>query len=274
MIEKIISCGRPGAELAALDASMKLGIAFGGWIPKGTAPEVATGADRYNRVEMATAKQTEADRMNIRKSDATLILSHGKLPIDAQNIAATTRRYSTPLLHIDLDQTSGFNAAAMINEWVMDNTISILHVSGPMEKKDKRIYQATLDILQAVYFLNLTETSMNLSMDSADLLGNLPGGQSPPENVETAIDIIIDAMPLKDRTQMANMREEEIAALQLTLGLYIKGKLDRWSGHAAFMQSCAAAAKREKMDPSNMSMVLIKMVWKKLRVTHRLRVVK
>ena len=35
MLEKIISGGQTGADQAALDAAIKLGIPHGGWIPKG-----------------------------------------------------------------------------------------------------------------------------------------------------------------------------------------------------------------------------------------------
>ena len=69
-------------------------------------------------------------------------------------------------------------------------------------------------------------------------------------------------------------KAEEIAPLQLTLGLYIKKKLDMWSREPALYNSCVAAAEREKLDKSNLPMVLIRMMWKKLKDTHRLRVVK
>ncbi len=274
MLEKIISCGRPGAEQAALDAAVKLGIAFGGWLPKGSNPMFVQGSDKYNRIEMATAQQIEANKSNIRKSDGTLLLSHGVQGFDTQKIAAAVRRYSTPLLQIDLNQVNAFNAAAMINDWIMDNAVSILHVSGPSQKEDRRIYHATHDLLQAVYFLNLTEASVSLSMDSKKQDTERSGGDPLPGSVDDAVDRIIEAMSLKDRAQLANFRAEEIAALQLTLGLYIKAKLDHWSGRTAFDHSCEAAAEKEKIDKSNLSMVLIKLIWKKLRDTHRLRVVK
>ncbi len=274
MLEKIISCGRPGAEQAALDAAIKLGIAFGGWLPQGSDPMFAPESDKYNRTELASAQQTEANKTNIRKSDGTLLLSHGVLGFDSHEIEISARRYSNPLLQIDLNQVNAFNGAASINDWIMENAINVLHVSGPSQMEDKRIYQATHDILQAVYFLNLTEASVSLSMDSKDQVNAQPDKEQPPDNVDAAVDAIIKAMSLKDRTQLANFRAEEIAALQLTLGLYIKAKLDRWSGRAAFDSSCKVAANEEKMDKSNMPMVLIKLIWKKLRATHRLRVVK
>jgi len=274
MLEKIISCGRPGAEQAALDAAVKLGIAFGGWVPKGSDPKFAPESDKYNRTETVSAQQIEANKTNIRKSDGTLLLSHGVLGFDTHEIEHAVRRYSAPLLQIDLNQVNAFNAAAMINDWIMENGVSVLHVSGPSQMEDQRIYQATHDIIQAVYFLNLTETSVNLSMESNIQAYAQTQKEQLPDSVDAAVDLIIDAMSLKDRTQLANFRAEEIAALQLTLGLYIKAKLDLWSGRSAFDYACEVAAKQEKMDKTNMTMVLIKLIWKKLRQTHRLRIVK
>ena len=34
MIKKIVSGGQTGADSAALDAAIKLGVAHGGWVPK------------------------------------------------------------------------------------------------------------------------------------------------------------------------------------------------------------------------------------------------
>jgi hypothetical protein len=274
MIEKIISSGIPGAEQAALDASIKLGIAYGGWIPKEGHGTVAPVADKYNLIEMPTANQTEILKKNIRESDGTLILSHGTLSSKEENAANSTRRYSTPLLHVDLNSTGAFNAASLINDWIIENDLTILHVTGPSENEDEKIYPAALDILQAVYFLNLTETSMNQPMGTQNMLTQPLIAEPPPKTAESVVDIIISEMHLKDRTLLANLREEEIAPLQLTLGLYIKKKLDIWLKDETLSHSCMQAAKKKNMDTSNMPMVIIKLMWKKLRDTHRLRVVK
>ncbi len=274
MIEKIISGGRPGAEQAALDASIKLGMSYGGWIPKEASRHGGMDADRYNLIEMPTTNRTETFKKNIRESDGTLMLSHGILSSNVKNSTRTIQRYSTPLLHVDLNSTSAFNAASLINDWIIDNDLNILHVTGPSEKEDHKIYPATLDILQAVYFLNLTETSMNQPMGAQELLAQPLKTALPPKTAAAAVDIIINEMHLKDRTLMANLREEEIAPLQLTLGLYIKKKLDIWSQDTTLYHSCVAAAETENLDKSNLPMVFIKMMWKKLRDTHRLRVVK
>lgn len=274
MIEKIISGARPGAELAALDASIKLGIGYGGWIPKGRSSNVSVSPNKYGLVEMTTSNQTETFKRNIRESDGTLILSHGASSADLANTTRIIQRFSAPLLHVDLNLTGAFNAATLINDWIVCNDLHILHVTGLSQNKPDKLYPATLDILQAVYFLNLTETGMQQPMGAHELLFRPLKPELSPKTAEAAVDIIINEMQLKDRILMANLREEEIAPLQFTLGLYIKRKLDLWSQDATLGLSCAAAAEKENLDPSNLPMVFIKMMWKKLKRTHRLRVVK
>lgn len=274
MLEKIISGGLPGAERAALDTAVKLGIGYGGWVPKAGIDPVNRHADTYNLVEMSTTHRMETFKKNIREAEGTLVLSHGTLSSYVRNTLKTVQRYSTPLLHADLDSTHAFNAASMVNDWLMDNDIGILHVTGPTDSEDPNIYRATLDILQAVYFLNLTENSMDPSIGATELPAQDSKKMAPPKTAEAAVDIIINDMHLKDRALMANLKAEEIAPLQLTLGLYIKKKLDEWSRDPALYHSCVAAAEKEKLDKSNLPMVLIKMMWKKLKDTHRLRVVK
>ena len=274
MIEKIISGGRSGAEIAALDAAIKLGTAHGGWIPKDGAGPGGINADKYNLTEMPTTNRIETFKKNIRESDGSLMLSHGTLSSHVKSTKKTILRYSTPLLQVDLNNTNAFNAASLINDWIVDNDLNVLHVTGPSENEDDKIYPATLDILQAVYFLNLTESSMNQSIGVQDLLAQPLNTVVPPETIEAAVDIIINEMHLKDRALMANLKKEELPPLQLTLGLYIQKKLDIWFQDTTLYQACVTAAEKENLDKSNLPMVLIKLMWKKLKDTHRLRVVK
>ena len=48
MIEKIISGGQTGADRAALDVAIELGIPHGGWIPKGRKTEDGRLPDQYH----------------------------------------------------------------------------------------------------------------------------------------------------------------------------------------------------------------------------------
>jgi ribosomal protein L33 len=49
MLKKIISGGQTGADQAALDVAINLGIPHGGWIPKGRKTEKGTLLNTYCR---------------------------------------------------------------------------------------------------------------------------------------------------------------------------------------------------------------------------------
>ena len=52
MIEKIISGAQTGADRAALDAAIELGIPHGGWVPKGRLAEDGVIPPRYQLKEI------------------------------------------------------------------------------------------------------------------------------------------------------------------------------------------------------------------------------
>ncbi len=81
-------------------------------------------------------------------------------------------------------------------------------------------------------------------------------------------------MSLKDRTALANMAEDKLQFLQLTLGLYIKNKLDEWAVNEELMKSFMGLSKGENLSKADASTVILKELWKRLRATHKLRAVK
>ena len=274
MIEKVISGGQTGASRAALDAAMKLGIAHGGWVLNGKMTEDGPLPDKYDLKEMPDQNHSEKTKKNIKEACGTLILSHGKYSEQFDFIKKISERFSKPVLDINLRQTIAFNAATLINDWIVDNDIRVLNVAGPRDEQDPKIYQATLDIIQAVFFLNLTETNMSNPIHAHGAPGNESGPAPSPKTVAGAVDLILNDLSLKNRSTMANLREEELPSLQLTLGLYIKRQLDKWPRNEEFSASCVAASREEGMDESSLTIVIIKKLWKKLRKTHRLRIVK
>jgi len=77
MLSKIISGGQTGADQAALDAAIALGILHGGWIPKGRLTEAGPLPDKYALTEMPTKDYLARTRQNVLDSDGTVIFSHG-----------------------------------------------------------------------------------------------------------------------------------------------------------------------------------------------------
>src|SRR5947209_12411896 len=74
---KIVSGGQTGVDRAALDVALELGLPCGGWCPKGRLAEDGVVPDRYPLDEAPTASYPERTRLNVRDSDATLVLSWG-----------------------------------------------------------------------------------------------------------------------------------------------------------------------------------------------------
>ena len=270
MIEKIISDGQTGTDQASLDAAIKIGIPHSGWIPKGRLTEDGPLPDKYDLIEMPTASYPERTKKNISESDGTLILSHGRLTGGSEYTRKWTKKYDKPLLHTDLSSVTSFVATVQINNWIVDYDIKIMNVAGPRASKDSKIYQSTLDIIESALFLCFSENNF---MYKARKWDDEEHSLDLPQTVDEAAEDIIAGMDLRDRTILASLSEEDIMPLQLTLGLYIDQQLQVWSINESLKESCLQVCREEGLDESNLSMVIIKRVWERLKGTHRLRIV-
>ena len=185
MIKKIISGGQTGADQAGLDAAIKLDIPHGGWIPKGRLTENSPLPDKYQLDEMPTISYIDRTEQNVVDSDGTLIVSHGKLTGGSKLTRELAMENGQTWLHIDLNRTSQFDAAVKINTWVSDKHIEVLNVAGPRASKDFDIYQAVLDILVSVCYLDLTGDNVSDVIEVA------------PQTVSEVVDQIISDLPLR-----------------------------------------------------------------------------
>ncbi len=148
MVKKIISGGQTGADRAALDVAIKLGVLHGGWIPKGRLTENGMLDDRYHLKEMETANYNKRTEQNVIDSDGTLIISHGKLTGGSEYTRDMALEHGRPWLHIDLNKTTPSQAARRIKHWLAEHEIDVLNVAGPRASKDPFIYGSTTDVLE------------------------------------------------------------------------------------------------------------------------------
>ena len=148
MLKKIISGGQTGADRAALDAAIRLGIPHGGWMPKGRLAEDGTIPEHYQLEEMPTDNYRERTRKNVLDSDGTLIISRGAPAGGTDFTRVQVLRYGKQLLGIDLNNQSNLqDAASLIASWIELQRIEVLNVAGPRASKDPCIYQDTLNLL-------------------------------------------------------------------------------------------------------------------------------
>ncbi|MBN2398303.1 MAG: putative molybdenum carrier protein [Deltaproteobacteria bacterium] len=150
-IEKIVSGGQTGADRAALDAAIRLGIPHGGWIPKGRRTEGGFLPARYHMREMPTADYAARTERNVLDSDGTLIVSHGSLDGGSALTEAFAEQHGRPHIHLDMDRLPVREAADALKRWISDNAIRVLNVAGPRESRDPDIYRVTAAVLETLF---------------------------------------------------------------------------------------------------------------------------
>jgi len=151
MIKKIISGGQTGADQAALDVAIKLGIPHGGWIPKGRKTENEILPGKYQLQEMSTSSYSKRTEQNVLDSDGTLILSNRKLTGGSALTKKMAKKHDRPWVHVDMNKLSIVDAANIVKSWIDRNNIKILNVAGPRASKSQGIYQTTIEVLKASF---------------------------------------------------------------------------------------------------------------------------
>ncbi len=151
LLEKIVSGGQSGVDRAALDAALASGFPCGGWAPKGRQAEDGVIPARYPLDECGLGGFEERTRLNVRDSDATLILSRGKDPAALGGGTGLTiewaEKLSKPYLIVDLDQPVDPDGVA---DWLQGSGAAVLNVAGPRESAVPGIYEAAAAFIKVL----------------------------------------------------------------------------------------------------------------------------
>jgi len=147
-IKQIVSGGQTGADRAALDIAMELGYEFGGWIPKGRLAEDGTIPLKYFSLKKCDSKgpvlRTE---LNVRDSDATLILLNGQLLGGSDYTEKVAVKLGKPIKHLDFSKYTIDEAVGEILEWLKTINGRVLNIAGPRQSEDSRIYSQVKEVL-------------------------------------------------------------------------------------------------------------------------------
>ncbi|MCL7487575.1 MAG: putative molybdenum carrier protein [Desulfobulbaceae bacterium] len=153
---KIISGGQTGADRAALDAAITLGLPHGGWLPRGRKTEDGPLPARYKLTELNSQRYRDRTEQNIIDSDATLIVSFGTLTGGSALTESLALRHDRPCLIIDLECISREEAIDAVEKWLRKNDITILNIAGPRESGEPRIYDAVYKLLLSIHWSRIT----------------------------------------------------------------------------------------------------------------------
>ena len=149
--------------------------------------------------------------------------------------------------------------------------VEVLNVAGPRASKDRQIYSDVVIILEQVIKILIDEdkkADVDFNPDTKRKHSKLP------KTVDQAVDRLIDELSSKDKTTISNLAEDELINLHINLGEYIRNEFGLWSGNEDLMSSCCTIAKTDKIHEDTASKIIIETLWERLRVTHKLRVVK
>lgn len=268
MILKIISGGQTGADQAALDAALKLGLPYDGWIPKGRKTENGFLPEKYHLKETSTSHYSQRTKRNVMDADGTLIISHGELSGGSAYCRAIADKHDKPWLHVDLNQSASFPAALAAKKWILDEYIRTLNVAGPRASKDPLIYRDVLYLIETVYYLLQIEVQPPGFVKGRR--GSIQDTEKWPLTVDEAVSLLMERISLKDRTYIANMFESELESLNDTLGRYIRDHFGLWGDNRELMNHCREIGEENEATAN----IIIKVLWTQLQKTHRLRRIK
>lgn len=143
-LKTIISGGQTGADRAAFDFALENKIEIGGFVPKGRrAEDGGIGEDYPNLVETKTRNYMERTELNVQNSDATLIVSHGKLRRGSLLTKKFAAKHQKPFLHIDFLETTIKESAKIARKWLASIKCKRLNIAGSRASTDAEIYDKT-----------------------------------------------------------------------------------------------------------------------------------
>jgi len=148
-IEKVISGGQTGADIAGIDAAIACSVPYGGWLPKGRKTENGPVPKAYTEfLEMSRGGYPKRTEQNVKDSDGTVIFTYGKLAGGSSLTKNFSVKNKKPWRHIDLDEVQ--NPAAKIKDWIIEWDIKVLNIAGKSANKAPGIYDRVKTIIMEV----------------------------------------------------------------------------------------------------------------------------
>lgn len=171
LFTRIVSGGQTGVDRAALDSALELGIDAGGWVPKGRRTEegVPLSAKYKNMMETPSTDYETRTEWNVQDSDATLLISRGKLDSGSALTLELATKLKRPYLHVNLEKQGIPECIDLILRWLSHGEYEVLNIAGPRLSEDEEIYDKACLILRPV-FIASRNTNRIVSRCNEDLV--------------------------------------------------------------------------------------------------------
>ncbi len=227
----VVSGGQTGADRAAMDAAMRVGLPVRGWCPAGREAEDGPIPLRYPLRETLERSPGARTRYNVRDADALIALAPFESSAGTALALAEAERLGKPALIVELEQTG---SAEGIAAWVQAHGARSINIAGPRESERPGVYNVALEALMEAFILirehvrmelvnRATEPSVALETtllahgvprDSAGALSDELAAIVRAEGVAPAVVGVVSGVPTIGMTddELASMLEEPSVA--------------------------------------------------------------
>jgi len=153
VIEKLISGGQTGADIAALDVALKHGFPHGGWCPRGRRSLDGPIPSRYQLTETPKDSYLQRTEWNVRDSDGTVVFTFAAEPSGGSlKTIGFARKHAKPCIHISKIGQGYSDPALKLQEFVKEHGIKNLNVAGTRESKEPGINAWVMQVLEGAFF--------------------------------------------------------------------------------------------------------------------------
>jgi hypothetical protein len=150
MIEKLVSGGQTGADIAALDVALHYNFPHGGWCPKGRLSLDGTISAKYLLSETPSAGYLQRTQWNVRDSDGTVVFTFSNVSTGGSlKTIGFAKKHGKPCLHLS---KGCHDAEVRLQKFVDEHKIKTLNVAGSRESKDPGIYEWVKRLLADAFF--------------------------------------------------------------------------------------------------------------------------
>jgi hypothetical protein len=159
MIEKLISGGQTGADIAALDVALRFGFPHGGWCPKGRRSLEGPIPAHYNLFETPSDSYLQRTEWNVRDSDGTVVFTLAEeVTGGSLRTIGFAKKLGKPCLHLSREVgLFGYrDRSQLLQEFVREHSIRRLNVAGSRESKEPGIHQWVMEVLERAFFFDRT----------------------------------------------------------------------------------------------------------------------
>ncbi len=146
-LRKVISGGQTGVDRAALDTAREVGLALGGWCPRGRRAEDGVLHPAYPLTETPDFDYEQRTAWNVRAAEATLVLCWGPLEGGTALTVDCLDAEQRPYLVVSLDRGPD---PGPVRAWLQEGGFQTLNVAGPRASKAPQAYAAARDFLWRV----------------------------------------------------------------------------------------------------------------------------